>query len=72
MDVRTIADVEPELEHNGTVPVWWMIRPREMKDVLPIAGYLELANQFEVPGRGCGVPAHAPDARVLLRHAREG
>jgi len=47
MDVRSIADVEPEVEHNGTVPVWWIIRPREMKDATN-RGYLELANEFEV------------------------
>ena len=41
MDVRSISEVEPEVEHNGTVPVWWMIRPREMKD-LTDGGYLEL------------------------------
>jgi hypothetical protein len=33
MDVRNVRDIEPELEHNGTVPVWWLIRPREMKDL---------------------------------------
>ena len=50
MDVRSIVDVEPEVEHNGTVPVWWMIRPREMKDTTD-RGYLELVNEFEVaPG----------------------
>ena len=27
MDVRNVRDVEPEVEHNGTVPVWWLIRP---------------------------------------------
>ena len=33
MDVRSIVDVEPEVEHNGTVPVWYLIRPREMHDI---------------------------------------
>ena len=47
MDVRNVATVEPEVEHNGTVPVWWLIRPREMFD-LTDGGYLELANEFEV------------------------
>ena len=49
MDVRSIEDVEPEVEHNGTVPVWWLVRPREMFD-LTDGGYLELANEFEVKG----------------------
>jgi mannose-6-phosphate isomerase-like protein (cupin superfamily) len=47
MDVRNVADVTPEVEHNGTVPVWWLIKPQEMKE-LTDGGYLELANEFEV------------------------
>ena len=47
MDVRNVATVEPEVEHNGTVPVWWLIRPEEMKAITD-GGYLELANEFEV------------------------
>ena len=49
MDVRSIEDVEPEVEHNGTVPVWWLVRPREMFEITD-GGYLELANEFEVKG----------------------
>jgi len=49
MDVRSIEDVEPVVEHNGTVPVWWLVNPREMKDITD-GGYLELANEFEVKG----------------------
>ncbi len=49
MDVRSIVDVEPEVEHNGTVPVWWLVRPRELKEITD-GGYLELANEFEVKG----------------------
>lgn len=48
MDVRNLQEVAPEVEHNGTVPVWWLIRPREMKAITE-GGYLELANEFEVP-----------------------
>ncbi len=29
------------------MPVWWLIHPREMKDITD-GGYLELANEFEV------------------------
>ena len=47
MDVRNVATVEPEVEHNGTVPVWWLIKPEEMKAITD-GGYLELANEFEV------------------------
>lgn len=30
MDVRLIEDVASEIEHSGTVPVWWLVRPREL------------------------------------------
>ena len=50
MDVRSIVDVDPEVEHNGTVPVWYLVKPREMHD-LTDGGSLELVNEFEVaPG----------------------
>ena len=32
MDVRSARDVAPVIEHAGTVPVWWLIRPGELKD----------------------------------------
>lgn len=51
MDVRSIEEVEPVVEHNGTVPVWWLVRSREMKDVTE-GGFLELVNEFEVAGGG--------------------
>jgi len=51
VDVRNVQEVTPEVEHNGTVPVWWLIRPREMKAITD-GGYLELANEFEVPVGG--------------------
>ena len=71
MDVRSIVDVEPEVEHNGTVPVWYLVHPREMND-LTDGGSLELVNEFEVAAGRRGVPARAPDARVLLRDDRAG
>ena len=37
MDVRSIVDVEPEVEHNGTVPVWYLVKPRELHDITEIA-----------------------------------
>jgi hypothetical protein len=27
MDVRSIEEVAPVVEHNGTVPVWWLVNP---------------------------------------------
>ena len=59
MDVRNVEEVTPEVEHNGTVPVWWLIRPREMFD-LTDGGYLELANEFEVAVGGEVFPHSHP------------
>ena len=49
----------PVVEHNGTVPVWWMVNSREMKD-LTDGGFLELVNEFEVAGGGYVDPHSHP------------
>lgn len=59
MDVRNIRDNAPMLEHNGTVPVWWMFESREMKDQTD-GGFLELVNEFEVAGGGYVEPHSHP------------
>ena len=59
MDVRNIEDVAPVVEHNGTVPVWWMVNSREMKDITD-GGFLELVNEFEVAGGGYVNPHSHP------------
>ena len=59
MDVRSIEDVEPVVEHNGTVPVWWLVNPREMFDITK-GGHLELVSEFEVAGGGLVDPHHHP------------
>ena len=59
MDVRSIEGKAPVVEHNGTVPVWWMIESREFKDATE-GGYLELVNEFEVPGGGLVDPHSHP------------
>ena len=59
MDVRSIEDVEPIVEHNGTVPVWWMVKSREFKDMTD-GGFLELVNEFEVAGGGFVEPHSHP------------
>ncbi|MGO8873089.1 MAG: cupin domain-containing protein [Acidimicrobiales bacterium] len=59
MDVRNIEDVAPIVEHNGTVPVWWMVNSREMKEQTD-GGFLELVNEFEVPGGGYVDPHSHP------------
>ncbi|MGH9206934.1 MAG: cupin domain-containing protein [Acidimicrobiales bacterium] len=59
MDVRTVDNVTPEVEHNGTVPVWYLVKPREMKP-LTEGGFLELVNEFEVPVGGEVFPHSHP------------
>ena len=59
MDVRSIVEVEPEVEHNGTVPVWYLVHPREMKAITD-GGYLELINEFEVAAGGAVFPHEHP------------
>ena len=51
MDVRSIDRVEALPMHHGTVPVWWLVEPRSMKEATS-GGYLELAAEFEVAGGG--------------------
>src|SRR3982750_4854746 len=59
MDVRSIEDVTPVVEHNGTVPVWWLVNPREMFDISK-GGHLELVSEFEVAGGGFVDPHNHP------------
>jgi mannose-6-phosphate isomerase-like protein (cupin superfamily) len=59
MDVRSITRVEPEVEHNGTVPVWYLVHPREMHDITD-GGSLELVNEFEVAAGGAVFPHSHP------------
>ena len=51
MDIRSIEQVPASPEHQGTVPVWWLFKPREMRDAT-LGGYLELVSEFEVMGGG--------------------
>ena len=59
VDVRSIEDVAPVIEHNGTVPVWWLVNPREMFDITK-GGHLELVSEFEVEGGGYVDPHNHP------------
>ncbi len=59
MDVRAIEDVAPIPEHNGTVPVWYLVHPQEMRE-LTEGGFLELVNEFEVAGGGYVYPHSHP------------
>ena len=61
MDVRSIEDVPASPEHQGTVPVWWLFKPREMR-AETLGGHLELVSEFEVMGGGEVLP-------ILTRHS---
>lgn len=51
MDVRSIEKVQPDLVHQGTVPVWWLFAPRELRTET-LGGHLELVSEFEVRSGG--------------------
>jgi quercetin dioxygenase-like cupin family protein len=51
MDIRSIEQVPASPEHRGTVPVWWLFKPRELR-AETLGGYLELISEFEVLGGG--------------------
>ena len=59
MDVRSVEDVRPTIEHSGTVPVWWLVEPREMKEATD-GGFLELVSEFTVDGGGMVDPHSHP------------
>ncbi len=59
MDVRSIEDVAPVVEHNGTVPVWWLVKPQEMRQITE-GGFLELVSEFEVAAGGIVDPHSHP------------
>jgi mannose-6-phosphate isomerase-like protein (cupin superfamily) len=47
------------VEHAGTVPVWWLIEPRELHDATR-GGFLELVSEWEVAGGGLVDPHEHP------------
>jgi quercetin dioxygenase-like cupin family protein len=59
MDVRSIEDAAPEVQHNGTAPTWWLVAPRELYEETK-GGHLELACEFEVPAGGAIDAHHHP------------
>jgi mannose-6-phosphate isomerase-like protein (cupin superfamily) len=59
MDVRSMEDVRPIIEHNGTTPVWWLVAPREMQEATD-GGFLELVSEWIVEGGGMVDPHSHP------------
>ena len=49
MDIRSIERTAPNLEHQGTVAVWWLVEPRELYQATE-GGFLELVSEFEIKG----------------------
>ena len=71
MDVRSIENVAPVVEHNGTVPVWWLVNPREMHEITN-GGFLELVSEFEVAGGGLVDPHSHPTHEFYYVTAGKG
>ena len=59
MDVRSMEDVSPVIEHNGTTPVWWLVPPGQMQEATD-GGFLELVSEWIVEGGGMVDPHSHP------------
>ncbi len=59
MDIRSIEGMSPVVEHNGTVPVWWLVPPRQLYDATE-GGFLELVSEWVVEGGGLVDPHSHP------------
>jgi quercetin dioxygenase-like cupin family protein len=59
MDVRSIEGSVPIQEHNGTVPVWYLFEPQELREATE-GGFLELVNEFDVLAGGYVFPHAHP------------
>jgi quercetin dioxygenase-like cupin family protein len=59
MDIRSIEASKPIVEHNGTVPVWYLFEPQSLRSATE-GGFLELVNEFEVAGGGYVYPHAHP------------
>jgi quercetin dioxygenase-like cupin family protein len=51
VNVRSVEEVAPLPMHQGTVPVWWLVEPRALKEATA-GGYLELVAEFGVEAGG--------------------
>ena len=59
MDVRSIEQYAPRLQHHGSTAVWWLQEAREMF-AQTAGGHLELVIEFEVAGGGAVHPRRRP------------
>ncbi len=59
MDIRSIYDLTPESDHDGSVTAWFLVREGELKEVTQ-GGYLELVAAFEIQAGGQAEPHTHP------------
>ena len=59
MDVRSIEQYAPRLQHYGSTKVWWLQEAREMF-AQTAGGHLELVSEFEIAGGGAVHPHSHP------------
>lgn len=59
MDVRSIEQYAPRLQHHGSTKVWWLQEAREMF-AQTVGGHLELVSEFEIAGGGAVHPHSHP------------
>jgi quercetin dioxygenase-like cupin family protein len=59
MDVRSIEQYAPRLQHHGSTRVWWLQEAREMF-AETAGGHLELVSEFEIAGGGAVHPHKHP------------
>ena len=51
MDIRSIEQCVPRMQHHGSTAVWWLQEAREMFEQTA-GGHLELVSEFEIEGGG--------------------
>ena len=70
MDIRSIEDIAPTIEHNVTTPVWWLVPPQEMRAATE-GGFLELVSEWEIAGGGAVDPhSHSTHAFYYIISGR--
>ena len=59
MDIRSIEQVAPRMQHHGSTAVWWLHEAREIF-AQTAGGHLELVSEFEIEGGGAVHPHRRP------------
>ena len=69
MDVRSIEQCAPRLQHHGSTRVWWLQEAREMF-AETAGGHLELVSEFEIAGGGAVHPHKHPTYEFYYTNTR--